>query len=212
MEPLSVTRGKLGLCVSASYTPMMHQGIEVSPHNHSLGCKTMSCTSPDNKQQKLLTMLTKCSTCILLHFHHSNVANRLVPRMDLPAILGGAHMVGQAGSCRQSRLRPTGPYNGGVSREGGQPLQPSLSADVRQPGAYMHQRPVHRLLIQPWMPPWIGQHWSFVDVQHHIHQSSRRQQDLHVHYVYWGFVLWPSTQHNQNNSAIVSSLVLDWCS
>lgn len=46
MEPLSVTRGKLGLCASASYTPMVHQGIEGSPDNHSMGCKTMSCTSP----------------------------------------------------------------------------------------------------------------------------------------------------------------------
>lgn len=56
--------------------------------------------------------------------------------MELPAVLRGAHTVGESW-LRQTKPAPTNwpPTMEESAESGGQPLQPFLSADARQPEA-----------------------------------------------------------------------------
>lgn len=69
--------------------------------------------------------------------------------MELPAILRRAHRVGKPAPADKAGSDQLAPTMEESAESGGQPLQPFLSADLQQPEAYMHQRPIHRLLIRP---------------------------------------------------------------
>lgn len=56
-------------------------------------------------------------------------------RMELPAVLRGAHMVGKLASADKAGSAELAPTMEESAESGGQPLQPFLSADVRQPEA-----------------------------------------------------------------------------
>lgn len=88
IESLSVTRGKSGLFASASHTPMVHWGTEVSTDNRSLGCKLMNCTSFYKDPNRV-----NCRLVFYYKYSCNSKAANYTPR--LPAIPRPAHMVGE---------------------------------------------------------------------------------------------------------------------